>query len=191
MSKNISISIPESLFDRLEDKMKYHNFDISRICSEAIESEVNTIIINTEVVEDSAVEFRKNQFREINSKQLFDKGRYNGSKDVTGFSALHVRDILLIDQINTTQRDEEIYWFAKLPESLTDKGSGFVEHLDSLLLEHNVCFDGNAYIHGYIIGVKEGWTVMFGEIMESSGPLYFTDRSDDQSKVKPVVPNES
>ena len=47
MSKNISISIPESLFDRLEDKMKYHDFDISRICSEAIETEINTMIVNT------------------------------------------------------------------------------------------------------------------------------------------------
>ena len=191
MSKSISISIPESLFDRLEDKMKYHDFDISRICSEAIETEINTMIVNTEIVENSAVECRRNQFKKINSKEWLDKGRKSGSYDVANISALHVRDILFIDQINTAQRNEEINWFAELPKGMTDKDSGFVEHLDFLHFHNYELFDDISYCHGYIIGVKEGWTVMFGEIMESDKPLYSICVPDNQSQVKPVVPNET
>ncbi|MBT7152506.1 MAG: hypothetical protein HN945_08640 [Deltaproteobacteria bacterium] len=165
----------------------YLNFLINL---EDLNSPIKTDVIRKELkmknVADDIIEERKAQYSEV-MKQWIDHGKKDGIADVTASTDLHIRDILLINQINLSRKEKYTDWCSELPEGVTyvdgQRGNPFWDRIDQLLLNQKL-FDENSYCHGFIIGVQEGWA----EIKELVIGRYYERESEKYAERNPTLP---
>ena len=173
--------------------MKQNNSD--RSCNNPMNIEDRCLAIESEVIrnyskmkniEESVVKERIVQYNEV-MKQWIDHGKKDGIADVTASTDLHIRDILLINQINLSRKEKYTDWCSELPEGVTyvdgQRGNPFWDRIDQLLLNQKL-FDENSYCHGFIIGVQEGWA----EIKELVIGRYYERESEKYAERNPTLP---
>ena len=140
MSKPVSITIPDDLYERLQ-KVK-SNISISGECQEALERAVHIQELLTERIKtmENRMEVLSAQ-KEKYDQQYFDQGHEDGVKDCEG--RLDYEEIVELSNCQDVYKTET--WSQWLEDDVKD-----VEKLDDA-----GAFDYDKYLEGYVEAVKE------------------------------------
>lgn len=135
MSKNITVSLPDELFERVQAVKE--SINVSGICQAALEKEIEKQELLKKGKQMSTIERLKKQ-KEQYDQQYFDEGKSDGIKDAEDMDYAELLGITCEDNIYQT----EIY-FNYLKDEVEGKR------------RYEPAFNEEKYLEGWVEGVKE------------------------------------